>query len=64
MNDLDKITNAPEAVARLREDVNAISASLSLLKDIEDPIWASLGTAIADNSKAALNGCETACDTI
>ena len=64
LNDLQKITNAPEAVERLRQEVNTISASLSLLKSIEDSTWASLGTPVTDHSKAALNSCEAACDTI
>ena len=64
LNDLDKIKNAPEAVERLREDINSISASLSLLKDIEESVWTSLGTAVANHSEATLKSCETACDTI
>ena len=64
LNDLDKIKNAPEAVERLREDVDSISASLGLLKDVDESVWTSLGTAVADHSKATLENCETACDTI
>jgi len=64
LGDLEKITNVPDAIAKLRKDVASISASWVLLKDIEEPVWLSLGTAVADHSKATLESCEAACDVI
>jgi len=64
LKDLEKIINAPEAIDKLREDVSSIAANLTLLKDIEEPVWLSLGTTIANQSKATVESCETACDTI
>ncbi|KAI7264947.1 hypothetical protein KC343_g2759 [Hortaea werneckii] len=43
LRDLEKITNVPDAMAKLKEDVASISASLVLLKDIDEPVWLSLG---------------------
>lgn len=64
LNDLEKIQNAPDTVAQLKENAASISASLTLLNDLGDPVWTSLGTEVADHSKAAIQSCETACDGI
>ena len=64
LRDLEKITNVPDAIAKLKEDVASISASLVLLKDIDEPIWLSLGVRVADEFKATAESCEAACDVI
>lgn len=64
LNDLEKIINAPDTVKRLKEEANSIIKDLSLLNDITESVWASLGANVADQSKATIQSCEEACDTI
>jgi hypothetical protein len=60
--DLERITDAPKAVTRLRDDVDSLCGSLTLLKDIDEPAWTSLGPAILQHSSAAIRSCDKACD--
>merc|ERR1712070_1171143 len=48
LRDLEKITTVPDAMAKLKEDVASISASLVLLKDIDEPVWLSLGVGVEE----------------
>ncbi|CAK1366723.1 unnamed protein product [Cercospora beticola] len=64
LDDLEKITNAPETVAQLTGEAKSISKYLSLLKGIGAPVWSSLGMNIGDQSKATIQSCEEACSTI
>ncbi|KAF1820030.1 uncharacterized protein K489DRAFT_362685 [Dissoconium aciculare CBS 342.82] len=62
--DLDRIVDAPAAVARLRDDVASLDGSLAQFKDIDQSLWASLGPAVLRQSATALQSCESVCDTI
>jgi hypothetical protein len=62
--DLDRIVDAPAAVARLKDDAASLDSSLAQLKDIDSSLWDSLGPAVVQQSAAALQSCDSICDTI
>jgi hypothetical protein len=62
--DLERIIDAPKAVTRLQEDIDSVNGSLTLLKDIDEATWTSLGPAVLQHSSAAVRSCEPACDEI
>ncbi|KAF2725922.1 hypothetical protein K431DRAFT_259744 [Polychaeton citri CBS 116435] len=64
LTDVHKIIDAPEAIGRLGEDVDSVYANLTVLQNIEAPVWDSLGTVVAEHAKATITSCKLACDTI
>lgn len=62
--ELQKIVEAPNVVERLRDDLKSITASLVSIKQIEDKVWHSLGPTVLDQSRDAIESCQTACSRI
>ena len=61
LDDLQKFMNAPKAGKRLEDDVRSVEAALATLKAIEEREWDSLGTHVAEQSKATISSCTQAC---
>lgn len=64
VNDLERITGAPEAIAKLRQDADAVKTNLDLLQAIGEEDWALLGLEVTRHSKATIESCDTACNAI
>lgn len=60
--DLQKLEDAPKTVKVLTDNVQSVSAALELLKGLGDQEWNSLGTDVAEQSKATISSCTKACD--
>ena len=63
-DDLKKIIEAPEVVASLATEVEALRLSLESLKAIDDSQWETLGKTVSDQCKAAITTCTAACDAL
>ena len=59
---IENITDAPKAVASLKEDLLSVDMALKALEAVESSEWKSLGQAVENQSKFAISTCKTACD--
>ena len=64
LDDLQKIIDAPKAVAALKGDIASVLSNLELLQAITEPQWAALGSQTANQVKATISACSKACDTL
>lgn len=62
IDDVNRIIDAPAAIQTLREHLESTVLGLESLKAIPEPEWQSLGSAMAEQSKAAVKTCGSACD--
>ncbi|KAK4031399.1 hypothetical protein C8A01DRAFT_21371 [Parachaetomium inaequale] len=62
LDDIQKIIDAPEAVASLRGDLTATDKALISLQTITDSQWKSLGDIVIDESKSAMTLCLSSCE--
>lgn len=60
---IENITDAPKAVASLKEDLLSVDMAIKSLEAVEASEWRSLGQAVENQSKFAISTCKTACDT-
>ena len=62
LDDLQKISDAPEIVIRLKEEVHSVDSALTSLQHVKNEEWESLGKTVADESKTTINTCVRACE--
>lgn len=62
IDDVKRITDAPEAIRALREDLKSTALALESLQAIPESEWQSLGSTVAEQSKEAVKICGSACD--
>lgn len=63
LDDIQKIVDAPKAVATLKEDLRSVDMALEALKAVHRSEWESLGQEVVGESKFAITTCTKACDT-
>lgn len=63
LDDIQKIVDAPKAVATLKEDLRSVDTVLEALKVVDSSEWESLGQEVVDGSEFAISTCAKACDT-
>jgi hypothetical protein len=62
LDDIQKISDAPEIVVRLKEDVRSVDVALTSLQTVKNEEWESLGKTVAEESKTTIKTCTRACD--
>lgn len=61
--DIVNISDAPKAIASLKEDLLSVEMAIEALKAVESSEWKSLGQAVENQSKFAVSTCTTTCNT-
>jgi hypothetical protein len=62
LDDLRHIIDAPKALETLNNNVQSVEMALTSLRAVKDVEWELLGESIAEQSKAAIQSCTTACE--
>ncbi|KAJ4288640.1 hypothetical protein N0V90_011877 [Kalmusia sp. IMI 367209] len=62
LNELEQFKDTPKIIRRLAEDVQSVNNTLYLLENVDESDWESLGTTIAEHSKATIISCTNACN--
>jgi Asp/Glu/hydantoin racemase len=62
LDTLSEIKDAPKTITRLSDEVQAVDATLNLLRGVGDREWSLLGSTVAEQSKTIINSSKEACD--
>ncbi|KAJ9155745.1 hypothetical protein NKR23_g2027 [Pleurostoma richardsiae] len=62
VDDLKKITDAPETIATLRGDVLVISQTLASFQAVPAAQWETLGESVAIQARSAITSCSASCE--
>jgi hypothetical protein len=57
LDDIHNITDAPDTITLLRNDLDAVDKALTSLQAVSDAQWQSLGETVVEESKAAMTLC-------
>src|SRR5689334_12929840 len=63
LEDLQRIQDAPDVIRSLNNDVHLVDTALKSLQAVKEEEWKLLGADIADQSKAVITSCVSACNT-
>ncbi|KAI1116992.1 hypothetical protein F5Y14DRAFT_448376 [Nemania sp. NC0429] len=61
LNDLEKVSDAPETVENLKREIRLVEATIDSFSTITEAQWQALGTSIVDQSKTTVIGCQELC---
>ncbi|KAI8633500.1 hypothetical protein F5Y19DRAFT_244074 [Xylariaceae sp. FL1651] len=62
MNDLERLTDAPETVKSLKQEINLVEVTTQSFLTITEPQWVALGTNVVEQSKTTLTTCKESCE--
>lgn len=62
LDDVRRIIDAPRALETLKTDLDSVELALTSLRAVKDADWELLGDSVAEQSKATIEGCTTACE--
>ena len=62
LDDINKIIDAPKAIGDLRDDIDALNATLESLQAVEEAPWEILSDDIAAQSQKTVSTCWRACE--
>lgn len=60
--DLQKIKDAPDTIKDLRGDILSADRAVTLLQEMEESAWKSLGETVANEAKTVIAACGKACE--
>lgn len=64
VDDIQKIADAPEVVASLKNELLAVGTALESLKAVSDSQWKSLGDTVVAQAETAMTSCALSCDKL